>query len=398
MSTIVTLKKNEGRTVKRGGLWIYDNEISTITGRFHNGDIVSVVDDRGHFIGQGYINQNSKIRIRLLSRHENDVLDDAFFTHLLQRAWDYRKKVVDTNSCRVVFGEADGLPGLVIDKFEDVLVIQSLTLGMDRLKDQIVRLMKDILEKDGIVVRGIYERSDAKERTKEGLERIKGFLSEPFDTKFIIEENGVRYEIDVENGQKTGYFLDQKYNRLAIQSLCQDADVLDCFTYIGSFALNAAKGGAQLVLGVDASDLAVELASRNAVLNGVEDHVSFEAHDLFDFLPELVSEGRSFDVVILDPPAFTKSRSSIKNAMKGYREINMRGMRLIKDGGYLATCTCSHFMDDGHFRQAIEQAARLAHKRLRQIEFRQQSPDHPIVWGMGESSYLKFYIFQVFDY
>ncbi|MBO6047924.1 MAG: class I SAM-dependent rRNA methyltransferase [Erysipelotrichaceae bacterium] len=398
MSTIVTLKKGEGRTVKRGGLWIYDNEISTIKGRFHNGDIVSVVDDRGHFIGQGYINQNSKIRIRLLSRHEDDVLDDVFFARLLQRAWDYRKKVVDTGSCRVVFGEADGLPGLVIDKFEDVLVIQSLTLGMDRLKEQVVRLMKDILEKDGIVVKGIYERSDAKERTKEGLERVKGFLSEPFDTKFIIEENGVRYEIDVENGQKTGYFLDQKYNRLAIQSLCQDADVLDCFTYIGSFALNAAKGGAHKVLGVDASDLAVELATRNAVLNGVEDHVSFEAHDLFDFLPELEDKGCSFDVVILDPPAFTKSRSSIKNAMKGYREINMRGMRLIKDGGYLATCTCSHFMDDEHFRQAIEQAARLAHKRLRQIEFRQQSPDHPIVWGMGESSYLKFYIFQVFDY
>ena len=396
-NTIVTLKKGEGRSFKQGGLWIYDNEIETIKGRFKNGHLVEVHDYNDYPLGIGYINQNSKIRVRMLSRNVQQEINDAFFKMRLSHAWQYRKDTVDTSSCRIVFGEADFLPGLVIDKFEDVLVIQALTLGMDLLKERLVNLMKEVLQEDGTVIRGVYERSDAKERDKEGLNRVKGFIGEPFATKFDIVENGVHYHIDVENGQKTGFFLDQKYNRLAMQRIVKDKTVLDCFTYIGTFALNCGYAEAKEVLGVDASDLAVELANDNAKLNHLEDKVHFEQHDVFDFLPELVEEGKKFDVVILDPPAFTKSRSSIKNAIKGYREINREGLKLVKDGGYLASCTCSHFMDNENFVKAIEQAARSVHKRLRQIEFRQQSPDHPILWGASDSSYLKFYIFQVTD-
>ncbi len=396
-NTIVTLKKGEGRSFKQGGFWIYDNEIATIKGRFKNGHFVEVHDYNDYPLGIGYINQNSKIRVRMLSRNVQQEMNDAFFKMRLAHAWQYRKDTVDTSSCRIVFGEADFLPGLVIDKFEDVLVIQALTLGMDLLKERLVKLMKEVLQEDGIIIRGVYERSDAKERDKEGLSRIKGFIGEPFETKFDIVENGVHYHIDVENGQKTGFFLDQKYNRLAMQRIVKDKSVLDCFTYIGTFALNCGYAGAKEVLGVDASDLAVELANDNAKLNHLEDKVHFEQHDVFDFLPELVEEGKKFDVVILDPPAFTKSKSSIKNAIKGYREINREGLKLVRDGGYLASCTCSHFMDNENFVKAIEQAARSVHKRLRQIEFRQQSPDHPILWGASDSSYLKFYIFQVTD-
>lgn len=396
MATIVTLKKGEGRTIQRGGFRVYDNEIETIKGRFKNGSIVSVEDHEHCCLGKGYINQNSKIRVRLLTREDREI-DETFLEERLRRAWEYRKVVTDVSSCRIVFGEADLLPGLVIDKFEDVLVIQSLALGIDKFKDTIVSLMKSILEKDGYLIKGVYERSDAKERLKEGMERIKGFIGEPFETKLVITENDIKYLIDVENGQKTGYFLDQRDNRLAIRKFAKDKRVLDCFTYVGSFALNAGKAGAKSVLGVDASDLAVELATDNARLNGLDDIVKFEAHDIFDFLPELEAEGERFDLVILDPPAFTKSKASIKNAMKGYREINRQGMKLVENGGFLATCTCSHFMDDEHFRQAIAQAAHSVHKRLRQVEFRQQASDHPILWPADQSSYLKFYIFQVFD-
>ena len=393
--TIITLKKGEGRTIKAGGLWIFDNEIESIMGRFKNGDIVTVHDFDGYPMGRGYINQNSKIRIRLMTRNVHQEIDRDFLTMRLQNAWDYRKKTVDTDSCRIVFGDADFLPGLVIDKFSDVLVVQSLALGIDRFKEQIVEILKEILKADGIWIRGVYERSDAKERKKEGMERIKGFIGDEFDTKVPIVENGVKYIVDVKDGQKTGFFLDQKYNRLAMQKLCKDAKVLDCFTHTGSFALNAGIAGAKSVLGVDASEFAVAQASQNAELNNLSDRVRFECHDVFELLPELEKSGETYDVVILDPPAFTKSRNTMKNAMKGYREINMRGLKLVKDGGYLATCSCSHFMDYENFTKVIGQAARSAHKRLRQVEFRTQSPDHPILWAADESYYLKFYIFQV---
>ena len=393
--TIITLKKGEGRTIKAGGLWIFDNEIESIMGRFKNGDIVTVHDFDGYPMGRGYINQNSKIRIRLMTRNVHQEIDRDFLTMRLQNAWDYRKKTVDTDSCRIVFGDADFLPGLVIDKFSDVLVVQSLALGIDRFKEQIVEILKEILKADGIWIRGVYERSDAKERKKEGMERIKGFIGDEFDTKVPIVENGVKYIVDVKDGQKTGFFLDQKYNRLAMQKLCKDAKVLDCFTHTGSFALNAGIAGAKSVLGVDASEFAVAQASQNAELNHLSDKVRFECHDVFELLPELEKSGETYDVVILDPPAFTKSRNTMKNAMKGYREINMRGLKLVKDGGYLATCSCSHFMDYENFTKVIGQAARSAHKRLRQVEFRTQSPDHPILWAADESYYLKFYIFQV---
>lgn len=394
---MVTLRKGEGRTIKAGGMWVFDNEIASVTGEYENGDMVSIHDFDGYFLGTGFINENSKIRVRLMSRKKGQEIDRAFLEMRVRAAWEYRKKTVDTSSCRIIFGEADYFPGLVVDKFSDVLVVQSLALGIDRLKMEILDLLVEVLKEDGIEIRGIYERSDAKVRLQEGMERVKGFLSEPFDTKVIIEENGVKYYVDVAEGQKTGFFLDQKYNRLAMQPICKGAKVLDCFTHTGSFALNAGRGGATSVLGVDASQLGVDQATENAKLNGLEDTVKFVCADVFDLLPSLEEQGEKFDVVILDPPAFTKSRNSIKNATKGYREINMRGLKLVKDGGYLATCSCSHFMNPELFAQTIAQAAKAAHKRLRQVEYRQQAPDHPIMWSADESYYLKFYIFQVCD-
>lgn len=394
---IVTLKKGEGRMLKSGGLWIFDNEIASILGSFEDGDIVAVHDFDGYGLGKGFINRNSKIRVRMMTRNRHQEIDEAFLKMRVQEAWDYRKKVSDTGSCRVIFGEADFLPGLVVDKFSDVLVVQSLALGIDRLKDQIVELLKEVLAADGIKIRGVYERSDAKVRRQEGMELYKGFIGEPFDTNVEIEENGVRYMVDVKDGQKTGFFLDQKYNRKAIQHLCKDAKVLDCFTHTGSFALNAGYGGAKEVTGVDASELAVEQATLNSKLNGMEDRVKFICRDVFELLPELEEKREKFDVVILDPPAFTKSRNSVKNAVKGYREINLRAMKLVRDGGFLATCSCSHFMTYELFTQTIHQAARNVHKRLRQVEYRTQAPDHPILWAAEESYYLKFYVFQVVD-
>ncbi len=394
---IVTLKKGEGRMLKSGGLWIFDNEIASILGSFEDGDIVAVHDFDGYGLGKGFINRNSKIRVRMMTRNRHQEIDEAFLKMRVQEAWDYRKKVSDTGSCRVIFGEADFLPGLVVDKFSDVLVVQSLALGIDRLKNQIVELLKEVLAADGIKIRGVYERSDAKVRRQEGMELYKGFIGEAFDTNVEIEENGVRYMVDVKDGQKTGFFLDQKYNRKAIQHLCKDAKVLDCFTHTGSFALNAGYGGAKEVTGVDASELAVEQAILNSKLNGMEDRVKFICRDVFELLPELEEKGEKFDVVILDPPAFTKSRNSVKNAVKGYREINLRAMKLVRDGGFLATCSCSHFMTYELFTQTIHQAARNVHKRLRQVEYRTQAPDHPILWAAEESYYLKFYVFQVVD-
>lgn len=396
-NAVVTLKKGEGRTIKAGGMWIFDNEIAKTTGEFENGDIVSVEDFDGYFMGYGFINTVSKITVRLMSRRKEHIIDHAFLEKRVRDAWNYRKATTDTGCCRVIFGEADFLPGLVIDKFSDILVVESLALGIDRLKPEILDILKDVLAEDGIPIRGIYERSDAKVRLNEGMERFKGFLGEPFDTKVEIVENGVHYMVDVEDGQKTGFFLDQKYNRKSIWPLCPGKKVLDCFTHTGSFALNAGMAGAESVLGVDASMTGILQAEENARLNHLEDRVKFTCADVFELLPELEAKGEQFDVVILDPPAFTKSRSAIKNAVKGYREINLRGLKLVKDQGFLITCSCSHFMDPELFSKTIREAARGAHKRLRQVEFRTQACDHPILWAADESYYLKFYIFQVVD-
>ncbi len=393
--TVVTLKKGEGRTLKAGGAWVYDNEIESIMGSYENGDIVTVHDFDGFFMGYGFINRNSKITIRIMSRQKDCPITEAFIKERVRDAWEYRKQVIDTSCCRIIFGEADWLPGLVIDKFSDVLVVESLALGIDKLKPVILDALVEILKEDGISIRGIYERSDAKVRLNEGMERFKGFIGQPFDTKVEIIENGVKYIVDVADGQKTGFFLDQKNNRAAIRKLCKGKKVLDCFTHTGSFALNAGIAGADRVIGVDASELGIRQAEENARLNHLEDKVSFVCADVFDLLPQLEKKGEKYDVVILDPPAFAKSRQAAKNAVKGYREINLRGMKLVEDGGFLATCSCSHFMTPELFSKTIMEAARGAHRRLRQVEFCTQAPDHPILWAAEESYYLKFYIFQV---
>ena len=394
---VVRLKRGEGRAFKAGGPWVYDNEIGEILGAPADGDLIRLEDYNGWPLGVGVLNRASTIAVRVLSRNADAVIDAAFLEKRVRDAWEYRKRVVDTAACRVIFGEADFLPGLVVDKFDDVLVAESLALGIDRLKMPILDALTRVLAEDGVAVRGIYERSDAKVRLKEGMERVKGFLSQPFDPVVEITENGVRYLVDVAEGQKTGFFLDQKYNRLAIRPLAKGGRVLDCFTHTGAFALNAAMGGAAEVVGVDASQLGVDQAAKNAALNGLSDRARFVCADVFQLLPQLERQGEQFDLVILDPPAFTKSRASVKKAITGYREINLRGLRLVKNGGYLATCSCSHFMTEELFAKTVGEAARDARRRLRQVEFRTQAPDHPILWGAGESYYLKFYIFQVVD-
>lgn len=397
VKAIVKIKKGEGRSLKNGGLWTYDNEIDEITGDFENGDLVYVHDFDDFYLGCGFINTNSKITVRIMSRVKGQEIDHKFLEMRVRDAWEYRKTTVDTSSCRIIFGEADFLPGLVIDKFSDVLVVQSLAMGIDRMKQEIIQILYELLKNDGIIIRGVYERSDAKVRSNEGMERVKGFIGEPFDTKVEIVENGVKYLVDVAEGQKTGFFLDQKYNRAAVARLCKEGRVLDCFTHTGSFALNAGISGAKEVIGVDSSELGVEQATENATLNGLSETVKFLCADVFDLLPEYERNGEQFDVVILDPPAFTKSRNSVKNAIKGYREINLRAMKLVKDGGYLATCSCSHFMTPDLFAETIGQAAKNVKKRIRQVEYRTQSPDHPILWAADESYYLKFFIFQVIN-
>ena len=397
---VVKLRKGEGRYLKAGGAWVFDNEIDVINGSYENGDIVSLVDFDDYPMGVGYINDNSKIRVRMLSRNPETTIDAKLFRDRVKAAWEYRKTVLapnDLSSCRLIFGEADFLPGITIDKYEDVLVVESLALGIDIYKEEIVQQLKEVLAEDNISIRGVYERSDSRERKKEGLPQHKGFIGEEFDTNVEIVENGIHYMVDVVNGQKTGFFLDQKYNRLAMQRICRGKKVLDCFTHMGTFALNAGFGGASSVLGLDISEFAVEQARANAVLNHLDDKVKFKAANVFDELPRLVEEGEKFDVVILDPPAFTKSREATKKAVKGYREINMKGLKLVKDGGYLATCSCSHFMTQELFTKTIKEAAKAVHKRLRQVEFRTQAPDHPILWAADESYYLKFIIFQVVD-
>jgi 23S rRNA (cytosine1962-C5)-methyltransferase len=393
----VYLKKGEGRGLNAGSAWVFDNEVERIEGEYVAGDLVSVFAPNGFGLGTGFINPGSKIIIRMLSRRADQPIDDTFIKQRVKIAVEYRTKTIDMSSCRLIFGEADFLPGLVVDKFADVLVVQSLALGIDRFKDLIVTTLKEELSKLGMPIRGVYERSDARVRQQEGMERVKGYLGDEFDPKVQIVENGVKYIVDVEEGQKTGFFLDQKLNRKAIHSLCKDAEVLDCFTHTGSFALNAAIAGAKHVIGVDASDVAINQADENAKLNHMEDRVEFLIDDVFEYLPKLEKNRKKFDVVILDPPAFTKSRASVKNAMKGYKEINLRAMKLIRDGGYLATCSCSHFMTPELFAKCIHDAAHDAKKRLRQVEYRTQAPDHPILWAAEESYYLKFFIFQVVD-
>ncbi len=406
-NSIVTLKKGEGRSLKAGGAWIFDNEIESIMGTFTNGDIVKVHDFDGYELGAGFINQNSKIRVRMLTRNRNCEVTKEFLEDRVKAAWDYRKAVMgkeDLNCCRLIFGEADFLPGLVIDKYNDVLVVESLSLGMDRIKTIITDHLKKLLSDDGYNIKGVYERSDAPVRKKEGMEPHKGFIGEEFDTNVEIVENGVKYTVDVVNGQKTGFFLDQKYNRLAMQkvikglkSVSENVRVLDCFTHMGTFALNCGLAGATDVEGLDISEYAVSQATKNAKKNGLEDRVKFRAANVLDELPRLYEAGEKYDVVILDPPAFTKSREATKNAIKGYREINMKGLKLVRDGGYLATCSCSHFMTQELFTEVISQAAKSVHKRLTQVEFKTQAPDHPILWAADESYYLKFYIFRVSD-
>lgn len=384
------LYKGKGRKVENGHPWIFTDEIEEFDGEYSNGDIVEVYNYLHDFIGKGYINDVSKIAIRILTRDINEEIDEEFFRKRLKNAFDYRKKVIDTSSCRIVFGEADFLPGLTIDKFEDYYVVQSLALGIDRYKAIIVKILKE-----DYCAKGIYERSDVSVRELEGMEQSKGFLSDPFDTMIQIKENGVKYYVDIENGQKTGFFLDQKENRAAIHRICKDAEVLDCFTHTGSFALNAGIAGAKSVLGIDISEHAVEFARKNAELNNLSDIVKFECHNAFDILTQWSKEGRKFDVVILDPPAFTKSRDSVKGATRGYKDINLRGLKMVKSGGFFVTCSCSHFMKEDLFKQTIADAAKDAKRILRQVEFRTQAADHPILWNSDESYYLKFIIFQV---
>lgn len=394
----VKLIKGRGRSLKLGGAWVYDNEIDRIEGTYENGDIVEIHDFDDYFMGYGFINDHSKIRVRLLSRWKEDIPGPELLEKRVRAAWEYRKSVIDTSSCRLIFGEADFLSGIVIDKFSDVLVVESLALGIDRMKEEILETLRKVLLEDGISIRGVYERSEARVRLKEGMEPRKGFIGEPFDTDVEIEENGLKFLVDVAEGQKTGYFLDQKCNRAAIRRICRGKKVLDCFTHTGTFALNAAASGASEVTAVDISGTAIERARKNAALNGLSDRINFLCEDVFDLLPRLEERGERYDVVILDPPAFTKSRETVKQAVKGYRDINMRGLRLVKDGGFLVTCSCSHFLTPELMEKTIREAAAAAgHRRLRQAEFRQQAPDHPILWAADESYYLKFYIFQVCD-
>ncbi len=380
--------------------WVYDNEIISVEGQYENGDIVDVLSEKGKYLGSGYINNNSKIRVRIISRNANDIFDEAFYERRLRYAWEYRKTVMgkDIKACRIIFGEADEFPGLTIDRFNDILVAQVLSLGIEKRKDIIFNLIYKILTEDGENIVGLYERNDVAIRKLEGMEEYKGYyklnnIDIPNYTITEIEENGIKYKVDVENGQKTGFFLDQKYNRLAISKIAKGKRVLDCFTHTGSFALNAAKGGAEHVHAVDISETAIEMAKENAILNGLYDNMSFEAINVFELLPNIKSSDYNF--IILDPPAFTKSRKTISNAKAGYKQINYRAMKALPRGGYLATCSCSHFMSESNFIDMLNEAAKEAGVRLRQIEKRQQSPDHPILLNVDETDYLKFFIFQI---
>ena len=391
------------RWVEQGHPWIYEGEVIRQEGDCENGGLVDAVSEKGKYLGTGFLSEKSKIRVRLLSRNANDRFDSAFWQRRLQYAWDYRKTVMGDQSscCRIIFGEADGFPGLTVDRFSDLLVTQTLSIGMERAKDMIFPALVKLLREDGEVIRGVFERNDVAIRELEGMAQNKGWYALPGETPpespiTEICENGVYYSVDVENGQKTGFFLDQKYNRLAVAKLARGKRVLDCFTHTGSFALNAAKGGAEHVTAVDVSASAIGMARQNALRNGLEDRMDFVTADVFDLLPELAAKGgKPYDFIILDPPAFTKSRKTVDSAQRGYKEINLRALKLLPRGGYFATASCSHFMPSELFVKMLKAAALDAGVELRQIEARQQAPDHPILWNVPETDYLKFYIFQV---
>lgn len=398
---IITAKGT--RWVEQGHPWIYEDEVIREEGDCENGALADAVSEKGKYLGTGFVSRHSKIRLRLISRNANDRFDESFWQRRIQYAWDYRKTVMggDISCCRVIFGEADGFPGLTVDRFSDILVTQTLSVGMEKIKDVVFPLLVKVLRSDGQDIRGIYERNDVAIRELEGLPQNKGWYplpgeTPPESTVTEICENGVFYQVDVENGQKTGFFLDQKYNRLAIARLARGKRVLDCFTHTGSFALNAAMGGAEHVTAVDISASAIEMAKANAERNCLTDRMDFVVADVFDLLPELASKGKApYDFIILDPPAFTKSRKTVGSAQRGYKEINLRALKLLPRGGYFATASCSHFMLSELFVKMLRSAALDAGVELRQIEARQQAPDHPILWNVPETDYLKFYIFQV---
>ena len=391
------------RWVEQGHPWIYADEVIREEGACENGALADAVSEKGKYLGTGFVSRESKIRLRLLSRNANDRFDQAFWKRRIKYAWDYRKTVMgeDISCCRVIFGEADSFPGLTVDRFSDILVTQTLSVGMEKIKPMLFPLLVQVLREDGQEIRGIYERNDVAIRALEGMEQNKGWFplageTPPDSTITEICENGIVYSVDVENGQKTGFFLDQKYNRLAVARLAKGCRVLDCFTHTGSFALNAAKGGAEHVTAVDVSASAIEMARANARRNGLEEKMDFITADVFDLLPELAAKGKApYDFIILDPPAFTKSRKTVNSAERGYKEINLRALKLLPRGGYFATASCSHFMPSELFVKMLRSAALDAGVELRQVEARQQAPDHPILWNVPETDYLKFYIFQV---
>lgn len=400
---VFTVTEKAAKTLAAGHPWVYDTEV-TGTQPVENGGIVDVISPKGRYLGNAFYSQHSKIRLRVFSRNANDVYDEAFFERRLQWAWNYRKAVMppeDLQACRVIFGEADGFPGLTVDRMNNLLVAETLSVGTERLKPLLLRLLVDILNRDGANIAGVYERNDAPIRELEGLPQYKGWLALPNlpaeapSALTEIQENGVRYYVDVENGQKTGFFLDQKYNRRAIRQIAKGRHVLDCFTHTGSFALNAAAAGARQVVAVDASETALQTARQNAALNGLAANMTFIKADVFELLPRLIAEKQEVDLVILDPPAFTKSRKTKSNALRGYKEINTRAMQLLRRGGFLATCSCSHFAAEADFRQMLAEAAAEAGVSLLQVQARQQAPDHPILWGVPETYYLKFFIFQI---
>lgn len=398
---IITAKGT--KWVEQGHPWIYADEVIREEGICENGALADAVSEKGKYLGTGFVSRSSKIRLRLVSRNANDRFDEAFWKRRIQYAWDYRKTVMgsDISCCRVIFGEADGFPGLTVDRFSDILVTQTLSVGMERIKPMLFPLLAQVLREDHQQIRGIYERNDVAIRALEGMQQNKGWFplpgeTDPGQTVTEICENGIYYSVDVENGQKTGFFLDQKYNRLAVAKLARGRRVLDCFTHTGSFALNAAMGGAEHVTAVDVSASAIEMAKANARRNGLSEKMDFLVADVFDLLPELAAKGKSpYDFIILDPPAFTKSRKTVNSAERGYKEINLRALRLLPRGGYFATASCSHFMPSELFVKMLRSAAQDAGVELRQIEARQQAPDHPILWNVPETDYLKFYLFQV---
>ena len=398
----ITVSEKGARWVGEGHPWVYASDVRAEE-PCENGALVDAVSEKGRYLGTGFLSRSSKIRVRLVSRNANDRFDEAFWRRRLRYAWDYRRNVMgaDLDCCRLIFGEADGFPGLTVDKFHDLLVTQTLSVGIERIKSMLFPALVEMLRDDGHRIRGLFERNDVAIRALEGMEQGKGWfalpgLPAPGSPVTEICENGIFYAVDVENGQKTGFFLDQKYNRLAVARLAKGRRVLDCFTHTGSFALNAARGGAAHVTAVDVSEAAIAMARRNAERNGLSERMDFLTADVFDLLPELEKQGKApYDFIILDPPAFTKSRKTVGSAERGYREINGRALRLLPRGGYFATASCSHFMEDGLFRKMLREAARDAGVELRQIEARQQAPDHPILWNVPETDYLKFYLFQV---